>query len=156
MKTESWEYIVGVQLNRDRERTEVSIHTRQIIESNTPPEEWLRVRGDEGWELAAVVHRGEYTEFFMKRRTGTSTQARIYLSADALQRDFGETSKNWVAGTRWITALVKEVNRSGVLAELAEPSEIGRVLFDKGSLFLPWKMIGLLDLLPEDRDQGTA
>lgn len=65
---DKWEYIVGIQLGREREKGEVSLEERTIIDHHTPPEIWLNKKGIEGWELAAVTHRHNYTEFFMKRR----------------------------------------------------------------------------------------
>ncbi len=35
---ENWQYIVGVQIDRPKEPSEVSFEGRQIIESHTPPE----------------------------------------------------------------------------------------------------------------------
>ena len=63
-----WEYIVGIQVGRAREKGEVSLEERTIIDQHTPPEIWLNKKGTEGWELVAVTHRHDYTEFFMKRR----------------------------------------------------------------------------------------
>lgn len=65
---DQWEYIVGVQLSRPIEKGEVSLEERTIIDQHTPPETWLNKKGIEGWELVAVLHRHDYTEFFMKRR----------------------------------------------------------------------------------------
>ena len=66
---DKWEYIVGVQLSRPIDRGEVSLNERTIIDHQTPPEIWLNKNGTEGWELVAVIHRHDYTEFFMKRRS---------------------------------------------------------------------------------------
>jgi len=66
-----WEYIVGIQLGKAREKGEVSLEERTIIDQQTPPEIWLNKKGTEGWELVAVIHRYDYTEFFMKRKIGT-------------------------------------------------------------------------------------
>ena len=67
---ENWQYIVGVQLDRPKGLLEVPPEGREIIESHTPPEVWLNRKGSEGWELVVAIHRGDYTEFFIKRRSG--------------------------------------------------------------------------------------
>lgn len=66
---DKWEYIVGIQLSRPREKEEVSLDERTIIDYQTPPEIWLNKKGGEGWELVAAIQRHEYPKFFMKRRT---------------------------------------------------------------------------------------
>ena len=68
-----WEYIVGIQLGRLRESGEVSLEERTIIDQHTPPEIWLNNKDAEGWEFVAVIHRHDYTEFFMKRRVGVES-----------------------------------------------------------------------------------
>ena len=78
-----WEYIVGIQLGRAREKGEVSLEERIIIDQHTPPEIWLNKKGTQGWELVSILHRRDYTEFFMKRRTDTVET----LSSDTIEKE---------------------------------------------------------------------
>ena len=64
-------------------KREVSLEERTIIDQHTPPEIWLNKKGIEGWELVAVTHRHDYTEFFMKRRMGTFDDP----SPDPMEKD---------------------------------------------------------------------
>lgn len=80
---EKWEYIVGVQLSRPREKEEISLDERTIIDHQTPPEIWLNKKGIEGYELVAVIHRHDYTEFFMKRRVNTGKS----LSSELMEKE---------------------------------------------------------------------
>ena len=71
------------ELQRAREKGEVSLEERIIIDQHTPPEIWLNKKGTQGWELVSVLHRRDYTEFFMKRRTDTVET----LSSDTIEKE---------------------------------------------------------------------
>ena len=79
---------------------------------------------------------------------------RLYFRADALINGFGESTKGWIGGTRWIQGIVRDINVSGVLMEIMDSVEIGRFLFENATLFFPWDVIGLLDLIEEEKDES--
>jgi len=68
----------------------------------------------------------------------------LYFRADALKDGFAETGSGRIAGTRWIEGIVKEINSGGLLLELTKASTIGDLVFETGTLFFPWSVVGLL------------